>query len=626
MRLHLRLILVLVVPALLQLNLLAQISDVESQMRAAQAYEQSEDWERAVVLYERLYRSQPENEVFFEELQRAYVHARAFDNAIGLVQDRLKAQPFNASLVATLGGIYYESGSEPKADSVWNSLIQTNPKNISLYRLVASQMIEHRLFAQAVTTYLAGRKSADKDELFADELATLYTFLQQYEAASAEFIKILEMSPQQLPFIETRIASFTIHDAGLHAASDVSRNEVKRQPDNVTLRRLDAWLAMEGHDYGAALEEFKVIDRLSNSDGAELLGFAQRASQDGAFLVASQAFHDVMSLSHNTGLVSQARYGYARSMEDLNSGPDSSVTSNDLARPPEDVSGETRISETRIGFQNIVQLYESIIRDYPNSDLAAQSLYRVGIVRMDRFSDYNGSLDSFQRAKATARNPELVGEASARIAEVLILQNNLKPARSEYETLLRNPIPAFEQAARYRIAELDYFEGKFDTSLAELKPLSSDLRSDLSNDALMLQYFIAENKGTNIAAMTAYARADLLMRQKKYSEALAIFSEVVATYPTALLTDDATLKIGELHLLLKQVSEGLASFQLIIDDMPESILRDRAQMKIAETYQVVLRDKDKAIAAYEKILSKFPNSLYVEQARKRIRALRGDAS
>jgi outer membrane protein assembly factor BamD (BamD/ComL family) len=48
-------------------------------------------------------------------------------------------------------------------------------------------------------------------------------------------------------------------------------------------------------------------------------------------------------------------------------------------------------------------------------------------------------------------------------------------------------------------------------------------------------------------------------------------------------------------------------------------------MRIAETFQRILKDKDRAIAAYEQILSKFPNSLYVEQARKRIRLLRGDA-
>lgn len=626
MNLSVKLIFVFVAVVCLHSPLRAQISDAESQLRLAQSFEQSGDWDRAVVLYERLHQAELGSEVYFEGLQRAYVHVRAFDKAIGLVEERLKVQPFNIGLLAVLGGIYYESGSAQQADSVWNRLIQTDPKNTSLYRLVASQMIEHRLFPQAVTTYLAGRKAAAKDDLFADDLATLYTFLQQYDAAASELIKLLNAYPQQLPFIETRIASFTIRDAGLLAATGVTRNEVRSNPDNVTLRRLYAWLAMEGHNYGAALEEFKVIDRLSNSDGAELLGFARRASREGSDLVASEAFHDVIGLSRNIAYVSQARFGYARSMEDLSAESDSSNTSYDTFNPTQDVSTRAGVSETKKGFQSVLQLYDSIIKDFPNSELAAQAFYRIGIIRMDHFADYSGSLESFQKAKAIARNLDLSGDVSSKIAEVYILQNNLTPARAEYQAMVQLPIPAYQEMARFRIAELDYFEGKFDTSLVELKPLTSNLRSDLSNDALLLQYFISENKGTNTSALTDYVRADLLMREKKYSEALARFAEIVSTYPTALLVDNATMKIGELHLLLNQVQEGLGSFLHLVDDMPESILRDRAQMKIAETYQRMLKDKEKAIAAYEKILSKFPNSLYVELARKRIRQLRGDAS
>jgi outer membrane protein assembly factor BamD (BamD/ComL family) len=37
-----------------------------------------------------------------------------------------------------------------------------------------------------------------------------------------------------------------------------------------------------------------------------------------------------------------------------------------------------------------------------------------------------------------------------------------------------------------------------------------------------------------------------------------------------------------------------------------------------------LKDKEKAIHAYEELLTLYPNSLLIEQARKRIRELRGD--
>ena len=607
-------------------QLRAQDTNAEFQVRLAQSFEQSEEWDRAIALYEKLYHAEPNNDVYFEGLQRGYLHLRAYDKAINLVDQRLKSQPLDIGLLATLGGIYYESGSEQKADSVWNRLIKIDPKNIGLYRVVASQMMEHRLFSQAVSIYLAGRKATGNSGAFADDLASLYTVLQQYGAASTELIALLNANPQQLPFIENRIASFTIREAGLRAATDVTRDEVKRKPDNIALRKLYAWLAVEGKDYETGLEEYRIIDRLSAASGAELLDFARRASQEGSHLIASQAFHDILDLSQNPAVIAQAHLGYARSMEDLSAQADSASIPGGDRVPIHDNASSTRISETEKGFQNVVYLYEAVIRDYPSTDLAAQSFYRIGIIRMERFSDFNGSLESFKKARIAARTTELVGDASMKTAEVYVLQNDLISAFNEYQSMLRIPIPAYQQLAQFRIAELDYFEGKFDSSLAKLKPLASNLNSDLSNDGLSLQYFILENKRTNLAGLTEYAKADLIMRQQKYAEALAGFTEVVLSYPTALFVDDATMKIAELHLLLNQVSEGIVAFQHVVNDMPESILRDRAQMRIAETYQRVFKDKDKAIAAYEQVLAKFPNSLYVEQARKRIRQLRGDAS
>jgi tetratricopeptide (TPR) repeat protein len=88
--------------------------------------------------------------------------------------------------------------------------------------------------------------------------------------------------------------------------------------------------------------------------------------------------------------------------------------------------------------------------------------------------------------------------------------------------------------------------------------------------------------------------------------------------------DDAMMKIGELYVLLKRPYEAITAFHFIADSIQSSILKDRAQFKIAEICQTVLNNKAQAIEAYEKLLSQFPNSLYVEESRKRIRLLRGD--
>jgi outer membrane protein assembly factor BamD (BamD/ComL family) len=85
------------------------------------------------------------------------------------------------------------------------------------------------------------------------------------------------------------------------------------------------------------------------------------------------------------------------------------------------------------------------------------------------------------------------------------------------------------------------------------------------------------------------------------------------------------MRIGDLQLLLNRVDSALAVFGKIVNDMPTSTLRDRAQMRIGEVYENRLKDKKKAIEAYEAVLANYPASLFVEEARKRIRILRGDS-
>lgn len=594
-------------------------------LRLAQQYEQSGEWERSVSQYEELYKTDPANYVYFDGLRRGYAQLRLYDKAIALIDRRLETNPFDVVLLASLGGLYYDSGSDRKADSLWNIIIKLDPKNVGLYRVVAAQMMEHRLYERAVAMYKTGRTVTGNEIVFADELASLYFALQQYGNATAEFIKILRITPQQLPYVQSRITAFTIKDQGLRAAREVTREEVNRTPETVVLRQLYAWLAMEGKDYPSALEEYRIIDKLSRAGGAELFTFARRASQEGVYSVAARAFQEIVEKNISPALVPQARFGYAHALEDLSAESDTAKTivgSNQNVQRPAPLA---TVAETQKSIQGVLQLFEAIIRDYPVSDLASQSYYRIGLIRMNRLFDLDGALDAFEQVKKSGPLSQTTYEASLRIAEVHLGKNDLAASRKECERLLRIPVPSYQQQAQFSIAELDYFEGQFDSCLARLRSLSTNLASDLSNDVLLLQYFIEENRSSNSAALAEFAKADLVKRQLKYSESLGRFNEIVRQYPNTLLIDDATMKIAELRLLLNQPNDALASLEHIVKDMPESILKDRAQMRIGEVFEFVLRDKTKAIEAYELLLVKYPNSLYTEEARKRIRLLRGDA-
>jgi TolA-binding protein len=352
-----------------------------------------------------------------------------------------------------------------------------------------------------------------------------------------------------------------------------------------------------------------------------LFTFAQRALQEKAYRAAAAAFRQVVKEYPSNERLPFARYGLARAIEELSAEQD---TSDEAVLPAAALNNVGQISETQPSFQSALALYSALVREYPGTEFAAQAYVRVGLIRRHRFFDIDGALDAFEQARRITQSPSIVFEATFNIGEALTIKNDLTGARAEYQRLIQSSVAEVHDRGVFKLAELDYFEAKFDSALTKIRMLATDIAADLANDALQLQYFIQENKTTAPAALANFAKADLLVRQSKYSEALQQFKEIIRQYPTALCVDDAVMRTGELYLKLKQIDEALAAFRTVAQEMPTSIYRDYAQMRIAELYERVVRNPMKAIEAYELVLSKFPHSLYAEEARKRIRLLRGD--
>lgn len=627
-RLGIRLLVVLLLGGSLPLQLQArQDMDAAARLRLAQSFEQAGQWDKAVPIYEMLYEKDPQNYVFFDGLRRSYAQLKAYDKAIRLVNDRLHQTPGDVNLLSILGGLYYDAGEEKKADSLWQQVVLTDPNNVNLYRLVANQLIEHRLYDRAIKTYLTARAMTSNITLFADELASLYAALQQYAAATREFVTIVRSRPQQLSYVQARMSPMTTREDGRKALLLVVQESVRKWPTEIALHSLLAWLYMEGKEFEPALEEYRLIDHLTKSNGTEIFNFGQLALRERAYKAAAKAYKEVLERYPSELMLPQARLGYARSIEQLAIQSDSLNLSLSLVGVPStrpSKQQEQTVSESFPSYVGAILLYESIIKDYPNTFYAAEALFRVGMIKYDRFFDLDGALAALRQVRLLGAAGTLRFDATSRIAEILLAQNHLREARAEWTLLTQLGPQQIREQSILHLAELDFYEAKFDSSLIRLHDIATNMNTDLANDALELQYFIEENKSTAAQALTEFAKADLLMRQRKYAEALSRFQDLARRSGGLLLEDDVQMRIGELFLLLNRPEESIATFRKIVDSLSSSIVRDKAQMQIGEVYEKTVRDKNRAIEAYEQVLIKFPTSLYAEEARKRIRRLRGD--
>ena len=298
------------------------------------------------------------------------------------------------------------------------------PRNIGVYTAVAAIQTDNRLFDKSIATYLRGRKEIGSPSLFSGELAALYSLLLNYDEATREYLTILSMDERQLELIESRLAAFTSKKEGLAAATKIVERAVDNETHAIVYRRLLLWLTMEAKNFDRALQVAKEIDAEVNSNGVEMLAFAERAYNEKAYRVAAEAFH--YSIGKYPGMIQipTAKFGYARAIEEISAAADTADTSRS-------VSGLFR-SETQLGYRGALGLFLALAQEYPNSEISANALYNAALIYYKQFSDLNGAeriIDSVIAIPAARPLTPLLLETAA---EINVAKGTLDKAVERY--------------------------------------------------------------------------------------------------------------------------------------------------------------------------------------------------
>jgi len=597
----------------------SQTPDMQAKFRLAQGFEQAGEWERAAELYQDLLRNEQGNFAYFDGLERMYVQLKRYEDAISLVRERLNMWPNDPTLLGLLGTVQYRAGREPEAMTAWQRAIAVAPENQQSYRLVANLMIENRLLDRAAEIYRKGRVACHDPQLFTIELAQLLVASMDYAGATEEFLRWLGQNPAQIAFVQNRLAAFTYKDEGRAAATRIVQAHLDDQP-TLRLYELLAWLHMEGKDFDRSLEVYRRIDELSGANGVALLGFAEHVFRERAYDVAARAYREALHRPLPAQRVPQARYGHACALKELQIAADSgAVRGWTRGRPADDA--RTRLAEAVAAFANIVE-------EYPQTEYSAKSQYQVGLVQLRHFQDLNSASRTFQLVLAEpAVTPSVRIDVQLRMGELFIARADTVNAVAALRVVLSSPGATPDQIdeAQFRLAEIAFFNGHSDDAVKLLATISTNVQNDFANDALEFQVLLQENTGGPPQALVQYGRAEFLARQHKNTEAVQLFTDLVHTYAASPLVDDALLRAGGLLTQAGLYQEAIASYDRILTQFhDQSKMLDRALFRIAEIYQFGLAQPATAISAYERLLSEQAQSVLANQARKRIRALRGE--
>ncbi len=182
------------------------------------------------------------------------------------------------------------------------------------------------------------------------------------------------------------------------------------------------------------------------------------------------------------------------------------------------------------------------------------------------------------------------------------------------------------QFAKFKRAELSFFRGDFDWASMQLEVLKSATTQLISNDAMELALVIIDNLGidSNYSALTWYGKALLAEKQQHYKLANNYLDSITIEFPGHGLSDEILFVKARMAETTGDYVAAVNLLETLSIAYNFDILADNALYKLGMIYMYSLNQPEKAKAAFEKLIEKYSSSVYIVDARREYRKIRGN--
>lgn len=584
------------------LGLKAQLSSEEA---LAMQYFQSGDFEKAAILYEKLF-NRTKNTNFYDPYFNSLLKIKQFSEAEKLSRSLLKSNPGNFTYSVDIGRIYQEKGNQEKALEWFNTLIRTMPANEFAIKDLAITFYRAEAYDFSIRAFITGRKLLNNENAFNYDLLSLYRFRKDKPNLIQEYINLLITNPEALPQAQSVLGNILEGSEDFNQLRTSILRRLQKQPQSIVMTEFLTWQYIQQKDFDMALRQTFALDRRLKEDGNRVFDLSR-------LLISNQAFDQAIeSLNYLVSKGAENNYYIPAKIELLN------VKTKQL----------TSIKFSKETLINLENDFNALLNEYGRSSgtvfairqLANLQAYYLGkpavaAQQLEKLLEINGL------------PPHIIGQTKSDLGDIYILTGEVWEAALLYGQLEKayanEPLG---QEARYKNAKLAYYQADFIWAKAQLNVLKSSTSQLIANDALNLNLIISDNlqNETDTAALRKYAYADLMIFKNQPDKALTILDSIPILYPGNSLADDIFMAKSKIFIKNNEFNQAIEQLIGIIENYPTELWGDDAVFILADIYETKLNQPAKALELFQKIITDFPGSLYVIEARKRFRKLRGD--
>ncbi len=605
--------------------IVAQQSDDE---KLAMQYYKDKEFDKAITLFEKIQAQKPNSYIYYY-YYASLMELERYADLEKLCKKQVKSFPNVQRYKVDQGYAYERAGENAKAEKIYQDLIKNMPaKEFSVQELY-SAFYSRSKFEYAIEAILKGRRQLNNPQLLSKEIITQYQHLNQTDKIVEEVLSLVANDDEkQLEPAQNAIQNLLLDDEDnrkyMLVKSTLQRNSQK-DPTNISYMKLLLWVNQLHKEYDEALILAKAIDKRQKTEGVNVYNLAVTAADNRDYETAIEALNYVVSKGEDASNYMRAKMKIldVRYQQLTETYPIKMVDAINLERDFKKVLDENGIHS---GTADWIRKYAHLLAFYVNKPQEAINVLTEAM---------NNS----------SRDPKEKNQFKVDLADVQLYMGNVWDATLNYSQVSKDlPNDDLGNEAKFKNAKLSFYIGEFEWAKSQLDVLSSATTKLIANDAIYFSFVISDNqmeeeeedetdadttyllfeKHSTNPPLQKYAEADFLIFQNKDDKALEKLDSVITLAPFGTLVDDALYQKALILIKRKDYLGAEALLKNVIENHGTELLADDATFTLAEVYEYYIKDLPKAMEYYQKILKEHSGSLYVVEARKRYRALRGD--
>ncbi|MDV7186327.1 tetratricopeptide repeat protein [Lutibacter sp. TH_r2] len=582
---------------------LCSLQTFAQEQQLAYQYFRNGEYEKASAIYKTLYEKHPYNSNYVNYLIDCYQQLEKYSNVETIIENQLNNYQKKEYLYAELGYNFQLQQDTIQAKNYYQKALSyiNKPKNAALGYLIGKSFQDNHLLDYAIKAY---KKAMEVNPTvnYYFQLAFIYGEKGEIEKMFDTYLNMISLNDSYLPSSKTYIGKFITDDSENKYNISLKKLLFKRMQNNpdTNCNEMLSWLYMQQKDYNKALIQEKAIYKRTLETLTTIIEVGGVAFENNDYETAKNAFEYVIE----------------------NATDNSDKLAGKLYLLQIDMDQEASIETIQNQFLELFKQYGNGFETF-----GIQLAYADFLAF--KKNEINNAINTLKNCLKLPLSDFEKGKAKTKIADILVFDNKFNSALIYYTQVqnnLKNHV--IGQLARFKIAKTSYYKGDFEWAQSQLKILKNSTSQLIANDALDLNLLITDNQVMDSLkiALKTYAKADLLSFQHKNTAAIDTLTALLSikSLKEHPIIDEALFKQAELFQLEKEFDKAETNYLKIIALNPEDILVDDAIYKLAELYKNQYNNLEKAKEYYQKIIFEYPSSIYLVEARKKFRKLRGD--